>query len=287
MARQTLEEWIHETINDPDKGGRCTALALVHMTGTVENEIHVKQLPDKIDAAAIADWAEMFESKAENYAEGLPGAQTFCLHAFHNKAQRPTSKWPFVKKGFTEVDGLMTEGPTGKGLLQQMMRHNEAMHALMVKKDSVLWDAVLRSREIEARERDQLRRENVEGFNMVKELVLQLAGRNHEQEMARIEARQAAAIKGEILKWAPRLLNTVTGKEIIPQTADDTDLVEDMIDAMMANGTEALGALQAMKLPPALMAKFAHRVQQAVKAREHERNARQAADESSEANGLQ
>jgi len=289
MAKQTIEDWIHEVCNEPDKGP-CTAIALVHMqNGTLEEEILTKKLPDKISADDIAEWADMFEHRARNYAEGIAGAQTFCMQAFHRNASRPTSKKPFVRQGYTEMDGLMTEGPSGKGILSQMMRHNEAMASRYIQKDQAIFEVLARALEMKSRETDSLRRENIENFGLIKELVLALSDRKHDHKLAEISAQQTALIKQEIVKWAPRLLNSVTGREIIPQSVDDTMLVEDMIDAMMKAGdpSKALPALASLNLPAPLLAKFASRFQQGVQAREAERKTRESVDNTVEADGLQ
>lgn len=279
MARQSLIDWIHEALNDPDKGGSCTALALVHMTGPVENPVHSKQLPDKFTAESVEDWSDMFEKKALSYAEGLPGAQTFCLQAFYKGAGQPSAKKPFICAGYTEVDGLMTEGPTPKGHLQQMMRHVEGVMSRSIQKDQVMTTLMTSMIESRTREAENYRRENADSFTLMKELILGMAGRQHEQRLAEIAAQQSAEIKKEITKWVPRLINAATGKEVIPQPTLDSQMVEDFIDALAAQGEGALPALAQLKLPPPLLASIAHRFQQGMQARERERETRAPVDE--------
>lgn len=289
MARQSLGDWLTEVVNDLDKGGRCTSLAVVHMKGAVEDVIHVKKVPEKIVADDVYKWADVLEDIAENYAAGLSGAQTFCIYAFHGNSERPTAKRPFIKKGYTELEDGMTESPTAKGLLTQMMRHVEAMSARTNEKDRIVFESLARTLDIKTRENEAIRRENIDNFGLIKELVLGLAGKQHEQRLAEIAAEQSALLRNEIVKWIPRLINTATGREIIPQNTDDTLLVEDLIDAVMASGDlgSALPALQNMKLPGPLMAKLATRIQRGFEARQREQNARKLTEDTSTANGLQ
>lgn len=279
MSLQKLTNWIQEVVNDPELG-RCTALGLVHMTGGVEGEaVYSKQLPDKFTPAMVEDWADLFDKKMRDYAEGIPGAQTFCMLAFHNGAGKHTVKKPFVVAGYTEMDGLMTEAPTGKGLLQQMMRHVEGVLAKTNAKDQVLFEALSRAIESKTRETESLRQENIQSFGFIKDLVLQLAGKQHDQRLAEIQAQQAAMIQQEIAKWAPRLLNAATGREIIPQPTLDSQMVEDFIDALGRQGQGALPALAALNLPAPLLAQFADRFQRGMAAREREESTRKKVDE--------
>lgn len=281
---QSIADWIHDMVNDAEfaslKGGRCTAIGCVHVTdGGVEQDVYSKQLPDKFTAESVDDWADLFDKKMRSYAEGIPGAQTFCLLAFHNGASRPTAKKPFVVKGYTELDGLMTEGPTGKGHLTQMMRHVEGILSRSIQKDQILFDALTRTIEAKTREAETYRQENVQSFGLVKELILAMAGKQHEQRLAEIAAQSDANLKTEISKWVPRLLNAATGKEVIPQPMLDSQMVEDFIDALASQGEAALPALAQLKLPGPLLAQLAHRFQQGMVARQKEETTRKTIDD--------
>ncbi len=275
MARQSLEDWMQEMATDLEKG-RCTAFALVHMLGTVEEEIYVKKLPDKLDAAIIRDLAEMFQNKADTYAQGVPGAQTFCLQAFYDNQARSSGKYPFVRAGYTELDGLMTE----KGFMQQMMRHNEGIISRGIQKDQVLFEAMARMMEVTARQAESLKRENIENFGFIKELILQLNTQQHGQRLTEIEAQSSANMKAELTKWVPQLVNAATGRDIIPQSFADTQIVEGIIDALGSAGPEALPLLQKLNMPAPLMASISHRFQQGMAARAHEQKTRKTVDES-------
>lgn len=277
-----LANWIHDAVTDTEKGGRCTALTVVHIaSGGIESAVYVKKLPDKIDATQVPDWADLLRQKAKDYASGIPGAQTFCLQAFYDNGQFPGAKQPFVEAGYTEMEGLATESPTQKGLLQQMMRHNEAILARTNERDRVLNDVFMKMLEAKQRETEVLKKENVELFGLAKTLLMDVANKSHEHRLKEIEAQQTAAIRAEIAKQVPRLLNTITGREVVPQNIEDTQTFEDLIDALTQSGgvEEALAGLT-QKLPPALLMRLGTRIQQGLIAREKEAKARTPVDQS-------
>lgn len=279
-----LLNFIHDAINEPNDNGRCTQLVIVHIaSGGVEVPVHTKKVPDKVEASQIADWADLLRKKAKDYAEGIPGAQTFCLQAFHGNSQFPTARQPFVESGYVELDGLATEGPTTKGFMQQMMRHNEAVMARGNEKDRAVTQALLSVIEMLGKERTEIKRENVELFGLAKQLILDKADRTHEHRLQEIAAQQAAEIKAEIVKQLPRLVNTITGSEVIPQSMDDTQTIEDLIDAV-SKSADAQTALAGLSkgLPPSLMMRIASRFQQGMAAREREAKTRKPIDEKRE-----
>lgn len=280
FGRINLAEWMREAFLDKERGGPCTAFALMHLAnGAVEEEIYSKQLADKIGTDEIAELAEVMRHKAATYAGGLSGAQQFILFAFYADSKMPGAKYPFVEKGYTEMsDGMMTEGPSVKGHMQQMMRHNEGILARAFAKDEHVSNVLLKTLEYKHKETEALKTENIQLLTLVKDMLMREADNRHAHRMKEIEAENAAKFKAELMKWAPLLLNAATGREIIPQTATDTQLVESIIDAMEGKGPEALAMIQGLKLPPAILASFADRFQKGIELRMKERQARETTD---------
>lgn len=275
---ESTETWLHEVCNDPEKGP-CKQIALVHMAGTVQEDVYVKPVPDKFNAEALADWADLFIRKAEQYAEGLPGTQTFSLLSFHGEGKRPGTRKTFPVRGYVEHDGLLTENPTGKGVLQQMMRLLDSTIAKTANRDAVLFESMLKRLDLETRQNLALRTENVQMFEFSKELVLKIADRTHEHRIAQIEAQSSAALKQEIAKTVPLLINTATGRDIVPQNMHDSILVERLIDAIGAAGPDNLLNLSLKDLPPSLLAALADRFSKGLAARQKEAEVRKTVDD--------
>lgn len=274
----SIETWFHEVCNDPEQGP-CKSVGLVHMAGTVQETVYTKTLPDKFSAESLADWADLFCRKAEQYAEGLPGTQTFCLMSFHGDGKRPGIRKSFPVKGYVEQDGLMTENPTGKGVLQQMMRLVDTLTAQVIRNNASFQESMLKRLDLETRQNIELRRENVQMFDFSKDLVLRLADRSHEHRVAQIEAQTAADIKKEIVHSVPLLLNSATGRDVIPQNSHDTILVERMIDALNGAGPDKLMNMSLKDLPAPLLAAIADRFQKGIVARQKESEVRKTVDD--------
>jgi hypothetical protein len=275
----SIETWLHEVCTDSELGP-CKAVALVHMAGTIQEDVYAKQIPAKIDAESVSDWAELFCKKAEQYAEGLPGVQTFSLLSFHGEGKKPGIRKTFPVKGYVEHDGLLTENPTGKGVLQQMMRLVNDLAGIYARKDQALYESMLRRLDLETRQNMSLRQENVQMFEFSKELVLKLSDRTHEHRLAQIEAQTSADLKREVLKNAPLLLETVTGRQVLPAHAQDSLLIERFIDALASSGPDELMTMSLKDLPPPLLAALADRFQKGIAARQKEQEVRKSVDES-------
>ncbi len=226
MAKQTLEQWIRDAlVHTPEPNEKCTSLVLMHIVGQSEREIFTIKI-------AAGKWTEQelaktFRGKAEGYAAELPGVQTFCLLAFYQNRSEPQARKPLTISGESDYGAqLTTEGPTQGGLAQQAMRHMEAVYALSLRQQATVFDNMSRMMETMSRTTAQLATENREGFDIIKQLLL-------ERELGRSAHRleELAHIRGtherdRLLALAPALLNTITGREIVPQSTADSSLLE-------------------------------------------------------------
>lgn len=275
----TIETWLHEVTNDPENGP-CKNVALVHMAGTVQEPVYTKQIPEKFNADDLTNWADLLTRKAEQYAEGLPGTQTFCLMSFHGEGKRPGVRKSFPVKGYVEQDGLMTENPTGKGVLQQMMRLCDSLVSKAITAQQVALDSMTKRLEIETRIAMAQRTENVQLFDFSKDLVLKLSDRTQEHALKQIDAKLTADLKREAIKNAPLLLEMATGRDILPANKGDSLLIERMIDEIASKGPEQLMTMSIKDLPAPLLAALADRFQKGLAARQKEQTVRQSVDDS-------
>lgn len=231
--RQTLEQWIHEALTDEDKVKPCTALSLVHRQGVREQEIHTTQIGQRQWSAQ--ELAKMFIGKAENYAAELPGFQQFNLLAFYGGNPQWEAIKPFQIAGQEELPGMGTEPPTKEGLVQQCMRHTEAMTQAFIKQTQLMTSQMSTMFEQVTRENIALRRENQEATVIVRDAMLKLTGQRDEAAMKRLEFQRASEERQKWLSFGPAFINTILGREVFPQQTADSAL----IDAIAENLTEA------------------------------------------------
>lgn len=263
MARQTIEQWIHEVLTDPDKNGPCTAIALVHRVGVKEQELHSTKLGGRQwDAKGLA---KMFLSKAENYASELPGVQTFNLLAFYGDRSEWEAIKPFMVNGEADTGGLATEGPTKEGFLQQCMRHTEAMTQMALRNNQAVMQAMQGMMEQVVRENMSLRRENQEATTIVRDAVIRLTESKEDRAMKRAEYERKTAERQQWLSFGPALINAILGREVFPQASADTALVDMIANSLEEDDLQKLAASGVIK--PHLLGPLAQRMAQTLEKR--------------------
>ena len=232
-GRKTLDMWIREALSDPDKDAKCSMISLVHMVGSQEKEIHTTKFsPGKAwDEKELAD---MFRSKANGYAQDLPGIQTFQLLAFYGDKTVPQAFQPFtVNPGEQNAHlGLGTEAPTETGKIQQMMRWNDQLLSQVYRRQAVLDEHSMRIIDRLATHNERLTHENQDAYTIVKEMLMEKALNEHNRKMELAKFERETGERRKWLSFAPVLVNTVLGREIFPQSTADTVLIETLADSV-------------------------------------------------------
>ena len=261
-GRKSLEQWILEAIADPDKEGKISALSLVHRTGAYgESEIHTY----KFGGTSSADpkrLAEVFLGKAESYCQDMPGVQTFNLCAFYGGKKEVEARQPFTVNTQQEnhTTGLYTEPPNAEGQTQQGMRHKEQQHQQVYRKQEWLDQYTLRLLEFESSRNSALARENMEAYQIVKDMMMEKGLNQHNQRMEQLQYARSTEERQKLIKMVPPLVNTLSGSEIFPQATEDTALVEG-IASMLTD--EHIQKLMGIGLPNEVMGALASRIMKA------------------------
>jgi len=257
---RSLETWIADAFNDPDKESPCTALALIHKVGMADTEIHTIRITQGAKSRSPKDLAEMFWNRAYRYAADLPGAQTFNLLAFYGRSE-PESRQPFLITPEPDHEGLATEGPTATGSLQQNMRITEALVQGTFRERGVLLQYVFQVVDRLAQNNERLMVENRDANEIIRDMMREKVQLDHELRMKELEFERSTAERKKWMQFAPALINTILGKEVFPQGTADTALVETIIDNISNEDIQLL----ATKLPPELMAPLMSRATEHVK----------------------
>jgi len=270
MAKQSTEEWVRRCLLDQDKGAPCTGFALVHLQGAGHTtELHVKPLPEKVPIESVDAIAELFENIASSHAEGLPGAQQYQLLAFYGGRKQAQAFRPFIRQGYTELEGLATESAGPQGVMAQSMRHLEAKGMAYIKGMTSLLEAQNRTIELQIQRENGLRAENAALFTGMKELMMQEMVERHNRRMEELAYQRQTEERQMFMKAVPGLINSATGKEVFPQSVEDTGHLEALIEAAIKKGPAGLGLLQQLDLPAATQFSLASRFQRALAEREN------------------
>ena len=272
MARKTLSMWINEALVDPDKPDKISAIALVHLVGQQRQEIHTV----RINAGSNYDGEsleKLLRGKAEAYAQDLDTVQTFALLAFYGTNASEQAIFPFkvLPQADPSTMPLSTEAPTPEGRLMQKMRWDDALQMQVYRRQQTLDDHTIRI--IEQQNRilaqsqtmlEQVMRDNMSAFTVVKELLNERALNQHNHRVEQLRLEENARTREKLLKFAPALVNTIVGKEVFPQSSADTALIETIAENLTAEHVAMLGQL----LPPELAGPLANRIAKAIQDKE-------------------
>lgn len=253
MARKTMQSWITEALIDEDKESKISMLALVHFRGQAEQELHVVKFGSRQwTAKALAD---LFRGKAETYAQDLTGVQEFCLLAFYNKGEAE-ARFPFRINGEQEYGGLATEGPTGQGLVQQAMRHTEAMVQSCFRANAAMHDNQAAMIGQLSGMLQKTFSERNEAYELVTKLTMAIAQGRHEGRIKELEYERSSGERKELFRLLPALTNTITGKEVFPQETADSALIDALVESLDEQGIQTLSSVVPKQLWGAIAARM-------------------------------
>lgn len=258
--RKSLEAWIRETltITAEECGKQCDALTLAHTTGSGGHlkEIHTIKFNGgrSWDARTLA---ERFQGIAETHAQDAPGPQYFQLGCLFEGDNTPTAFLPFVVNNQPPDLNGTTEAPDGRGQVAQAMRHNESVLSLVFARQQRMDDMMMQTinqlsnrLNAESAASDNLRGQLADAFEVMSEIVVERADRNHVHRMAELQFERQSAERERLIQLAPALLTMLTGKELLPQASADTAL----IDAIAAHITPEQAMMLAQSFPPQVVA---------------------------------
>jgi hypothetical protein len=282
MAKRykTLEQWVRETLSESRQndaaGGKdsgCTALALAYMqpTGGLK-DLDIVRLSGKTWNSK--DLADRFQGKAETFAQDMGGVQMFQVLAFFG------SREPQAFHNFKVVDGEIAHGgedrrvketPDSQGLVGFTMRHLERTQDLLttlvqgivaksVEREKVLYDQI-----------DKQREELNDSTLIIREMIMEKRKDAFDMDMRRLEFQRDSKNQGLMLEQAPALINTISGKEVFPQTTADKQLVDRLCEKVAPENVDqlvGLGVIPAEMAGPLKLRIAQYREEQAKKVAE-------------------
>lgn len=235
---KTLERWIEEALRDAEKGKPCSALAVIYKgDGGRTKEIHSIKLGGKTWEPKVL--ADIMQGKAETYAQDLGGIQTFELLAFYGDGREPEASLPFrIVDGELRQGGagrLVKETPDQAGLTHQLMRHienSETINAglltefakLQIQREARLYDREDKMDKV----LQDMREEVNDAYALVREMIMQRKVDDHKMMMDRLRYMNDMKMMNELMEKGPMLANIISGKEVFPQNAADTALIEQL-----------------------------------------------------------
>lgn len=239
MARISHDKWIAEVVNELQDGAPCSSLSVSHREGSLTKEIYsvIITKDTKINPLEIA---ELFRRKAESHVQDLPGNQLFELQARYGGRSDCSVRLPFRISGSSEAMYGETEPPTPEGKQMQYMRWGEFGHQFWAKQVTELVRIGIDRERVLSSSLEEANKENREIINLLKTALLEQASSQHQFKLEEMKFQRETMVYGELARYAPALLNTVTGRELIPQSSADSALVESMIEHLTPQQVEAM-----------------------------------------------
>jgi len=272
MARQTLESWISEILKDEEKG-ECSLLSLVHLAGTAKHEVSSIR-PNGTRKWTAAELASLFNHKANANAQDLPGVQSYVLNAYYGSIADGTRPevgtfFPIRINPQPIETGMATEGAHAEGLTMQAMRHSEVFFQMSIRQTAEIFQATQATLSMLVKQNSELMAENHDAFVIVKELLAEKGVEDHTRRMKEIEARKSADRSKQLMAMVPALANTITGKEIFPQSSGDTALIENLAEGLSKVPPEKLMGLADL-VPPELLGPLMARANEVIEKKKKE-----------------
>lgn len=257
---KNLETYIEECLTDPDR--KLAKLTLFYETATGgTKEILTQIIEGKTwDAKTLY---RVFSGRAETHVQDRQGNHTFTLDAYFDAKNSAEASHTFIvidgeiKNGGSARN--VTEHPNQTGIIAQFMRHLETKDALMVGLVQGIvkqWSGE-RNELLEQARRD--RNEMNDATAIVRELTMAASDREHEQRMKELQYLRTTQERDMMMKAAPALINTITGKEVIPAEVSDSMLIDTIGEAVTNDQIELLVKMGVIKQEVAgiLIARFA------------------------------
>jgi len=252
MATPKVVNWIRKMIaHDGGEASDTVArLVLRHQSPSAAQgaDVHSIRVPKTLPGDPCEDWATEMEQAASEDAEGLAGAvQTYVIYAFATSDRslaRPISRCPLRiaaegnelatmsgggRGGGLNDDsgGLDSEPANLRGLLSQLMRHNEGSNRTLVLGTQQLLMGLSRQnqklQEMVERSFDR----DLETMKMMESM----HSERHEREVITVKAVKQEERKSEafekIMMLLPNVVNRLAGKKVMNET---TSPMEEMID---------------------------------------------------------
>ena len=249
--QKSLEKWIEGALDDPHKEGKIHLMSLVHLQGgTVEKEIHSVKFVDGVEYSGRS-LANTFQGKIETDAHNLVGVQQYVVYAFYGGRAQWEARYPYTIEGEAggKFNGLSTETPDARGQTQQGMRLTEAIVKGTFGTMANMQHYQQQFMHELSQENRSLRQENRDALMIMKEILLEQTKLSHEQRMKEMEMQANLEMKRTLFKAAPVLVNQLAGKEVFPQSTEDTALIEMLCDKIDPETMPAM--LQMLGVPPA------------------------------------
>jgi hypothetical protein len=278
IGKTTMEQWIRDALYDQDKvqadgtPAKCTGLVLCHVSGASSIEVHGVRFPagttwtpDEVDRLA-----KLFNGKADTDAQDANGIQTYDLLPFYEGSTKPQGRFRFRSQGrilSTDADGYGNEDPTPTGRAMQRMRIDDGFSTTLLVGNREMVNQLVAVTRLQGQQLAEAMHSNMEMFQGFYRMMMDKVIEERELRRSEIQAIQSAKEKEALFRMLPALINTMSGKQVLSESAEDTALIETIARGLKP---EQLGMLKMLGLPPLVEAAVLARFERIMKKKDEE-----------------
>lgn len=281
VSNRTLNTWLHNAMAQDANEQPISSIVVRHfVNGAPSTIVHTVKFGSK--AYQPDSLSHTIMNIVENYCNGLTGVQQFRIEAQYGNSPQAESFFTMRHMGAAYEEGV-SEQPDERGKTAQQMRWYDASMVQVFKRQQQLDDATLRTIELQntlitrmGERLNEVTSENVEAFNVVKDMLARQALGDHEYKMKEIEAQNKAAMMQKAMQMAPPLINQITGREVFPQQSVDSAIMEQVAEAIDPEKLPLLMEALNLNNKPELVAMIMHRFNGVLEKKEQERKHRMA-----------
>lgn len=220
LDRKKLEKFLRRQLTTTVDENPVCRITLRHAMGGNKAATVLDLEVNPHDSAV--ELTSRFEEAANDDAEGLGGLQSYVLSSYFTAIpDKIRERFSFKLSVQSEDDDSIdqTEAPTERGIVQQLMRHNEANARVMTMGMAEVVRQQNRMIERLASQNDAL----MDKHHNVLELTESLLAAQSTMELEKMKvtsriAREDAAIE-KLLVLAPAIVNRLGGKKMLPEKA--------------------------------------------------------------------
>jgi len=214
--RDKMVRWIRKQLGT---SGELLKLVLRHASGAKTAAVCELDVDQKTTAE---DYASSVMLAATDDANGLGGIHKYSLASyFADRIEAPRERFSFriiaEENDEDGMDALSTEDGNAKGLLAQMMRHNEAIMRTSVMGTNDLIRHYQQMVSSQMNRNSELEERHTHLVGMIEEV----SSLKHERDIASLRAASDMKRKDDLVEKGmlllPSVVNKLTGKKLLPE----------------------------------------------------------------------
>lgn len=252
FPREGIDEWLRRQFygSDEHPDGRCNRLVLSHIAVTGKaGDVHTMPFKKCPAEGEISDIVHEIETHALNEVETMGGVQKFIVRSYFSKSEKPVSRFPFrmsATDAGNEDETVDSEPPSAKGMLSQLMRHNEALARMLTMGTTQIIVTLQKQNANLAAQLEMNMSKELEFVRTTEELLSQKHVRELEAIQAQNKEKRMQELYDKGMLLLPAVANRIAGKQVMNQTVSPSEvMLNELVSTLKPEQFEKLLAVLA------------------------------------------